>query len=74
MVASIFKPPRKFPVLVVGEGRVEVLDRNVGRRDQHRFGMSPMRIVGIGGGEALGDARSNVGKRMRRRYLAETLV
>jgi hypothetical protein len=39
MVASILKPPRKLPVLFVGEGRVEVVDRNVGRRDQHRFGV-----------------------------------
>jgi hypothetical protein len=40
MVASILKPPLKRPVLFVGEGRVEVVDRDVGRGDQHRLGMS----------------------------------
>src|SRR5216684_3315271 len=36
---SILKPAVKRPVLFVGEGGVEVIDRNVWRGDQHRLGM-----------------------------------
>jgi hypothetical protein len=39
MVASILKPPLQRPVLFVGERRVEVVDRDVGRGDQHRLGV-----------------------------------
>ena len=39
MGGSILKPPLQRSVLFVGEGRVEVLDRDVGRRDQHRLGV-----------------------------------
>ena len=39
MVASILKPPLQRPVLFVGEGRVEVVDGDVGRRNQHGLGV-----------------------------------
>src|SRR5271170_1089084 len=37
--ASILKPPLKRPVLFVGEGRVQVVDGDVGRGDQYRLGV-----------------------------------
>src|SRR5271155_4926183 len=37
--ASILKPPLKRPVFFVGEGRVQVVDRDVGRGDQYRLGV-----------------------------------
>ena len=37
MIASVLKPFRKLPVLFVGEGRVEVVDGDGGRGDQHRL-------------------------------------
>src|SRR5580692_8301525 len=37
--ASIFEPPFQLLVFFIGEGRVEVLDRDVGWGDQHRLRM-----------------------------------
>jgi hypothetical protein len=31
--ASIFEPPLQRPVLLIGEGRVQVVDRHIGRGD-----------------------------------------
>src|ERR1700719_3096265 len=39
MAVSILKPALKRPVLFIGEGREEMLDCDVRRRDQHRFGV-----------------------------------
>src|SRR5882724_9795739 len=36
---SVFEPTLKRLILLVGEGRVEVLDGDVRRRDQHRLGV-----------------------------------
>src|SRR5580704_5119658 len=38
--ASIFEPPLQLSVLFVGERGIEMLDRYIGRGDQHRLGMS----------------------------------
>src|ERR1700683_4067201 len=37
MLPLILKPPLKLAVLLVGERRVEMFDRHVRRRDQHRL-------------------------------------
>src|SRR5277367_1701476 len=37
-VASVFKPPLQSPIFLVGERWIEVFDRDVGWRDQHRLG------------------------------------
>jgi hypothetical protein len=39
MVASIFKPPSKRSVLFIGEGRIQMVDRDVRRGDQYRLGV-----------------------------------
>src|SRR5712671_2563769 len=39
MIASVLEPSRKLLVLIFGEGRVEMCDRDVGRGDQHRLGV-----------------------------------
>src|SRR5277367_4803095 len=39
MTASIFKPLLQRLVLLVGEGRVQMFDRDVGRGDQNRLGV-----------------------------------
>src|ERR1700722_3607658 len=39
LAASIPEPPRQLSILRLGEGRVEVIDRDGGRRDQDRLGV-----------------------------------
>src|SRR5277367_1390094 len=39
LTASIFKPLLQRLVLLVGEGRVQMFDRDVGRGDQYRLGV-----------------------------------
>src|SRR5260370_8123296 len=38
-IASVLEPSCKLPVLFFGKGRVEIIDRDIGRGEQHRLGV-----------------------------------